>query len=110
MFIGIEDRDIFQVKLALQVKSCEKQRASARSCEVHMQSNASLLIQLVVYEMLILSETVFKTCVSNHNKRRSLTIFKVETKTKIQVQTDFLQLDLVCYHRKLRRFSIFRFF
>ena len=63
MFVGIENSDIFQVKLTLQVKSCEKQRVSLRSCEVHKS------VHSVFYKMLIL----------NSHKQHSKLVFEITT-------------------------------
>lgn len=63
MFIGIENSDIFQVKLTLQVKPCEKQRVSLRSCEVRKS------VHSVVYQMLIL----------NSHKQNSKLAFEITT-------------------------------
>lgn len=63
MFIGIENSDVFQVKLTLQVKSCKKQRVNLRRCEV-LKS-----VHSVVYEMLV----------SNSQKWHSKLVFEITT-------------------------------
>lgn len=83
MFIGIENSDIFQVKLTLQVKPCGKQRESLKSCEVPKS----------VYEVLILNSQSKNLHLKP--KQIKVTTSRKDKRTRMQMQSDLVQLELV---------------